>query len=338
MFFFKKIKNIIKSLITESLENSIKSNFNESLIKLQQSFLNLNESQVNKKDWEYVMVLLGQLHIERIKKIKEIKSLKEVEFKVFSQFGEDGILQYLINNIEIPNKIFIEFGVSNYLESNTRFLLMNDNWQGLILDGSQENINAIKNDRLYYRHQLTALNSFITKDNINEIIKSNINTEDIGLLNIDIDGNDYWIWNEINVIKPRIVVCEFNSLFGNKYPITIPYQSDFNVVRAHYSCQYFGASLPALCKLADEKGYDFIGCDSEGVDSFFVRKDLLHSIRKLNVKEGYVSNKYRISRDINGNLNYLNKKDCLNNIQDMNVLNIETNKLLKIKDLDFSDL
>src|SRR5438093_10377535 len=81
---------------------------------------------------------------------KSINKLSDVEFQVYSQFGDDGVIQWLIHQIEIPCKTFIEFGVENYTESNTRFLLVNNNWQGLVIDGSQENINFIKNDRIYY--------------------------------------------------------------------------------------------------------------------------------------------------------------------------------------------
>ena len=122
-------------------------------------------------------------------------NIQEAEFKVFSQFGDDGIIQYLVNRVEIPagRRRFIEFGVENYRESNTRFLLLNNNWSGLILDGSAENINSIKNDQIYWKHELTAVHSFIDRDNINELIAANGFAGEVGILSIDIDGNDYWI-------------------------------------------------------------------------------------------------------------------------------------------------
>ena len=130
-------------------------------------------------------------HINNQKEM--VKSLEEVEFQVFSQRGEDGILQYIINKIEIPNRIFVEFGVENYTESNTRFLLMNNNWSGLVIDGSKANIDFIKNDFIYWKYDITAVESFIDKDNINSLIKNYTSVKDIGLLSVDIDGNDYWV-------------------------------------------------------------------------------------------------------------------------------------------------
>ena len=104
-----------------------------------------------------------------------LDNIQDAEFKVFSQFGDDGIIQYLVNRVEIPAAQcrFIEFGVENYRESNTRFLLLNNNWSGLILDGSPENITSIKNDQIYWKHDLTAVHAFIDRDNINEIIAAN---------------------------------------------------------------------------------------------------------------------------------------------------------------------
>ena len=89
---------------------------------------------------------------------------------------------------------FIEFGVENYLESNTRFLLINNNWSGLIFDMSKENISEIKKHYYYWRHDLRAETATITAENINDLIEKNGFKKPIGLLSIDIDGNDYWVW------------------------------------------------------------------------------------------------------------------------------------------------
>jgi hypothetical protein len=162
------------------------------------------------------------------KQKNDITSLEEVEFQIFSQRGEDGIIQYIVDKIDIPNKIFIEFGVENYTESNTRFLLINNHWSGLVIDGSKSNIEYIKNDFIYWKYDITAIESFITTQNINALIQSFTGSEqDIGLLSVDVDGNDYWIWEAINVINPRVIVCEYNSAFGPVKKLYIPYKADF---------------------------------------------------------------------------------------------------------------
>ncbi len=278
-------------------------------------------------------VLLGALNIQRIKSMGRVESLEAAEFKVFSQCGEDGIIQYLISRIPIPNKIFVEFGVENYTESNTRYLLINDNYSGLVIDGDKRYVEYIKNDPIYWRYELNAVCEFITKENINTIIEDNKICGDIGIMSIDLDGNDYWIWQSIEVVSPRIVVCEYNSILGADYALTVPYNKNFNRTHAHFSNLYFGASLKALCQLAEEKGYDFVGSNSSGSNAFFVRKDVSQGFRKFSVKEGYVISKIREARNEKGNLTYISKEDRIKTIANMDVVDINAKKIVKIKEL-----
>ena len=228
------------------------------------------------------------------------------EYKVYSQGGEDGLIQFLLSHVKIQNDVFVEFGVESYVESNTRFLLVNNNWSGLVIDGSSEHVEAIKSDPIYWRHNLKADCAFVTKDNINELLKRNGVVGDIGLLSIDLDGNDYWVWREIEVISPRIVIVEYNYRFGAERSVTVPYDAGFVRQKAHYSAIYFGASLAALVNLSRKKGYRFVGCTRSGVNAFFVRNDVLNGLNEQTTKEGYVSGKHRESRDKVGNLAFMN--------------------------------
>lgn len=232
------------------------------------------------------------------------------EFQVYSQWGEDGIIQFLLRYIEIINHVFVEFGVENYLESNTRFLLVNNNWSGLVMDGGSENISDIKSDPIYWRHNLKADCAFVTKDNINDLLKRNGVSGDIGLLSVDIDGNDYWVWKEIDIISPRIVVVEYNSRFGPDRAVTVPYDENFVRRQAHHSMIYFGASLKALINLGKKKGYSFVGCNKHGVNAFFVRSDILvYPLQEVTAEVGYVAGKFREARNTNGELLFLNMED-----------------------------
>lgn len=258
-------------------------------------------------------------------------SIQDAEFSVFSQWGDDGIIQYLIHTLNITNKTFIEFGVENYTESNTRFLLMNDNWKGLVIDGSEKNIQYIKNDSISWKHDLTAIHSFITKDNINNLIKDAGFSGDIGLLHIDVDGNDYWFWNCLTVVNPIIVVMEYNSAFGADEAITIPYQEDFIASKAHYSGVYFGSSLKALNNLANEKGYSLVGCNSNGNNAYFIRHDKLKDLIPLDIKSAFVRATFRQNRDINGNLTLVNDHTVLKeSCKHLPIYNTETKKTITI--------
>jgi hypothetical protein len=283
-------------------------------------------------DTQKTLISLGKLHIEANRN-KAIQSLEEVEFQVFSQRGEDGIIQYIINNIDIPNKIFVEFGVENYVESNTRFLLINNNWAGLVIDGAKNNVRFIKSSFVYWKYDLTAYHSFITRENINELIGRYTSCTDIGLLSIDIDGNDYWVWEAINVINPRVVICEYNSIFGPDKKVSVPYGDGFTRRSAHFSDLYFGASLAAFVELGEKKGYDFIGAASTGVNAFFVRKDLSRPFKKTDAVSGFVQSPNRDSRDEHGNLSFIRHDGRLAVVKDMPVYNFEAGKSILIKDL-----
>lgn len=279
------------------------------------------------------LLLLGKIQGETNRNKKNIQSLEEVEFQVFSQRGEDGIIQYIINQIAVPNKIFIEFGVEDYTESNTRFLMFNNNWSGLVIDGSQRNIRFIRKDFIYWKYDITALHSFITKENINKIIWGYTNVKDIGLLSIDIDGNDYWIWEAIDVINPRIVICEYNSAFGPNEKVSVPYDQNFMSSGGHYSHLYFGASLSALCHLAEKKGYDFIGTTGAGVNAFFVRKDVSAPFPKYQAIEKFQLSANRDSKTKNGDLSFLSHPERLPLIKEMPLVDVTTDKAHFIKDL-----
>lgn len=270
------------------------------------------------------LILQGKiLHQHNISNKEEILAdIKKAEFRVFSQWGDDGIIQFLVDYLDISNKTFIEFGVENYQEANTRFLLLNNQWKGLVLDGDVKNVNSIIHDEIYWKYDLNAVNAFITKENINDIILRNGFEGEIGLLSIDIDGNDYWVWEAITVIDPLIVVIEYNAIFRADRSITVPYQAHFNRTQAHYSNLYFGASIQALCELAEMKGYSFIGCTSSGNNAYFVQKTRTKELVIKSPQEGFVNSFSRESRDKSGKLTYAKNDQRLELIKGEKVINV----------------
>lgn len=256
-----------------------------------------------------------------------INDIQKSEFKVFSQWGDDGIIQFLVSYLDITVKNFIEFGVEDYTESNTRFLLINNNWKGLIMDGGRKNINYIKNDNIYWKYELTAKQIFITKDNINKEIIENGFQGELGILHIDIDGNDYWIWKEIDSVNPVIIIVEYNSVFGKDRAISVPYDASFVRTKKHYSDLYFGASLKAFVLLGQSRGYSFIGCNSSGNNAYFVRNDKMKNLKALNTEEGYVESRFRECRDVAGNLTYTSGTKRIEILRGISVVNVETGEL-----------
>jgi hypothetical protein len=256
-----------------------------------------------------------------------LENLVLSEFTVFSQWGDDGVIDFLIKQISIENKYFIEFGVENYQESNTRFLLMSSNWSGLIIDSSQSNIDYIKKSELYWKHNLNAVCEFITAENIDSLLLKYSPVKIPGIISIDIDGIDYWVWKNIISLEPIIIIIEYNSIFGNERALSVPYNSKFDRKKMHYSHLYFGASIKAFYDLGVEKGYSLIYCTSSGNNAYFVKSTHLGNLKSKSYKEAYVKSKFRESRDEFGNLSYLSHSECYNVI-----------KGLPIHDLDLKDV
>lgn len=237
------------------------------------------------------------------------RTLREAEFSVFSQWGEDGIIQFLLRHVPVDNKVFVEFGVQDYVESNTRFLAVNNRWSGLVIDGSATNVERIRKSDFFWRSDIRVLCAFITRDNINDLIRSAGISGDIGLLSVDIDGNDYWVWEAIDVIRPRIVVAEYNARFGAERAVTVPYDPAFTRAAAHPSMIYYGASLAALAALGQRKGYVLVGCNVAGNNAFFVHKDCQGSLEALAPTAAFVASRFREARNAAGELAFMTAEE-----------------------------
>ncbi len=234
--------------------------------------------------------------------VRQPTDLEGAEFKVFSQFGEDGIIQHLVRSIAPAETTFVEIGTGDYRESNTRFLVQNNNWRGVVIDGGEDHVRFVMSSGLSWRYDVEPVSSFVTSENINALISDNGLSGRIGLLSVDVDGVDYWLWKAIDVVDPAIVVSEYNALWGPDATITVPYDPAFVNSEAHYSQLYFGASLGALVHLAGEKGYRFVGCASNGANAFFVREDVAGDLPEQTARSGYRESRFLTGRHPDGTL------------------------------------
>lgn len=282
---------------------------------------------------ESLVLLVGRRACWDVARIEKVESLADVEFRVSSQWGEDGIIEWLVQTLDIQPRTFIEFGVEDYREANTRFLLQNRNWKGLILDGDQGNIAKIRNGSIYWRHDLNAVSAFITRENINSLVSEHGFAGPIGLLSVDIDGNDYWVWDAIEVVRPSVVVCEYNAVLGDVYPITIPYRADFQRTQAHHSNLYYGASISALRSVAKRKGYVMLGSNLAGSNAFFIERTLSDRISpKIRCTLARPSS-IRESRDAAGGLTFLAGLERFKEIQDLPVVRVDTGETVTLGSL-----
>jgi hypothetical protein len=187
---------------------------------------------------------------------------------------------------------------------------------------------------LYWKHSLTAVDDFVTRDNVNQILADNGFVGEIGLLVIDIDGVDYWLWDAIDAVSPKIVICEYNGIFGNDATVTVPYDETFDRTSKHFSWLYAGASLQALRHLGQQKGYSLIGTNCGGNNAFFLRDDVLAGSSVALPENLYRRPMFREARNRDGSLAYVDVAEGIKWIEDLEVFDVEACELRKIRDLE----
>jgi hypothetical protein len=188
-------------------------------------------------------------------------------FRLSSQNQEDGITLALLHEAGPTNRRFVEIG-SGLSGGNGGFLAREWGWTGLMVDGHREHMQQVA--RRF--PMTTAVAAWVTRENINELIGGNGFTGEVDLFSLDLDGCDYWIWEAMTACSPRVVILEYNSMFGPHRSVTIPYEAEFNR-RQHHS-MYYGASLTALTQVSSRKGYRLVAVEPSGVNAFFLRHDV----------------------------------------------------------------
>ena len=206
---------------------------------------------------------------------KNVPTLTETGFRIFSQFEEDGMLLFIFSVIGMNKKTFIEIGSDDGVNSNSANLYFNFDWHGLFIDANTVSID--RGIKFYNKHphawtyKPTFLCSKVTKENINALIKQGGLEGEIGLLSIDIDGNDYHIWDAIEQVSPQVVIIETQIAYGMNN-IVVPY--DPNYVHPGVHPDYCGASPVAMQKLGSKKGYRLVGANALGFNLIFVKNGI----------------------------------------------------------------
>ncbi len=225
-----------------------------------------------------IQVLLRLQYQQMLQSRMKLPSFDDVQFRAYSQTGEDGILLYVFSLLGTTNKRVVEICAGNGRECNAANLIINHGWHGLLFDGDEKNIAEANS--FYSRCRETPVKkpictqAWITADNINDLIRRAQFDGDIDLLSLDIDGNDYWIWNALDCINPRVIILEYENAWGWEHAVTQPYVEDF-VWRANpLGLPSAGASLPAFVKLGRQKGYRLVGCNRMCYNAVFVRNDI----------------------------------------------------------------
>ena len=215
-------------------------------------------------------------HLHGDARYKEPKRLNRHEFQMFSQSGADGIIAEIFRRVGQSNSTFVEFGVGNGMENNTTALLL-QGWSGTWIEASKRRNREIGRalKPLIDAGKLGVLERFVTRENILDHFDGRDIPLDLDLLSIDIDGNDYWVWEALLAkYRPRVVVIEYNAMLGPSASWVMEYDPA-HTRESIIVTSYYGASLKALELLGRSRGYNLVVCDFLGVNAFFVRDDLV---------------------------------------------------------------
>lgn len=194
------------------------------------------------------------------------RDLTLYELSVFSQNGEDGVLQEIFRRIGSTSRRFVEIGASAN-EANAVVLADVFGWTGIFFDASPEESSALRS-KYAHSDRVTVVQAMVTPHNLVDLLHAHSCPEEFDLLSIDVDGNDYWLWEALNSFKPRVVVIEYNSAFGPVVSTVNDYQD-----HAWDGTSNFGASAKAFTALGERSGYQLVHAETTGVNLFFVRHD-----------------------------------------------------------------
>lgn len=218
-------------------------------------------------------------------------ALQASRFRLRSQNEEDGIILALLQAAGVGTRRFVEIGCGG-TGGNSAVLAYDMGWSGLMVDASP---NAVKVARRLYRwnHGVSVVETMVSPDNVNALLTEHGAAGDVDLLSLDIDSIDYWVLDALEACRPRVIVVEYNAHFGPARAVTLPYAP----LPAKPPQVYWGASLAAMAKAAERKGYGLVLCEDAGVNAFFLRNDLAPSVTRLTPAEAYRPIQHRNVKD-----------------------------------------
>ena len=290
-----------------------------------------------KKNFEKKLLMIGRSHLLNARQdYNKIENLNDLDYKIFSQFGEDGIIDYLLKSLNISSPKFVEIGVGDYSECNTRYLFETTQPKGMIIDCIKNFEQKVKQNINLWKGDLTIIEKKINSANILDTLQQKNFLNNLDLFVIDIDGIDYWVLKKLPKNFSKIIIVEYNATFGPELEVTVPDQEDFDRSIYHYSNLCFGASLKAYIKLLDQMGYVFVGTSISKINAFFVRKNELSKISlkdlpDINDLKFHTKSNIRESRNKDGKLNFLNEQKKINEIMSCEVIDLKNNKEEKKK-------
>lgn len=217
-----------------------------------------------------------------------LPSVWETGFGVFSEHDEDGIILFLLGVAGPGPRLFLDIGAADGVHaSNCANLVFNLGFDGVFVEADEQLVALGR--RIYEHHPDTRSRpprfeqAFVTSAAVDEIVRHGGLSGEIDVLSIDIDGNDYWIWDALDVVDPRIVVIEIHDEYGLE-EVLAPYDESFTWRTARPG-QPIGASAAAMTKLAARRGYRLVAGNKLGFNAVYVRDDVAPAVPTVDVAE-----------------------------------------------------
>lgn len=205
-------------------------------------------------------------------------------FKGSSQNEEDGVTLAIFEEAGVVDATFVELGCGSN-GGNSGHLARELGWTGLMVDTDP---GLVAQARRANPSGIVPITAWVTRDNVNDLVREHGPHGEVDLLSVDIDGNDLWIWLALEACRPRVVITEYNSIFGAQRAVSVPYSADFDRHRERKLQRvYYGASLRAFHLVALRRGYRLVAVEPRGVNAFWVREDVAPALPAVDPGEAY---------------------------------------------------
>lgn len=223
----------------------------------------------------------------------------DIEFGVYSENGEDGILLYIFSLVGTTNKKVVEICGGDGIQNCSTNLIVHHGWQGYLFEGNKDRVATARkffsDNRNTHSWPPVVAHEWIAPETINETLEKHGATGEVDLLSLDMDGLDLWVWDTINVVSPRVLVCEFNNLWPADKALSVPntpnFVADYNT---KYGADFSGATLAAFVKIGKKKGYRLVGGQRLGYNAFFIKEGIAEDIFPEVTAESLLSHPYAV--------------------------------------------
>jgi hypothetical protein len=218
-------------------------------------------------------------------------SLGGVGFSCFSANDEDGILLHLFDRLGTTNRVVVDIGSGIPEGANSTNLLVHWAWTGVLIDADAGHLATAQ--RWYAAHRLVpwpplCIEAIVRPETVDELLSGHGLVGEVDLLLIDIDSVDLWVWHDLTVLEPRVVVVEYSHFWGPHRAVSVP--RDVTPARGGaVDPHYCSASLEAYVRVGRRKGYRLVAVNDRRFNAFFVRDDIAGDVPEITAESCFAA-------------------------------------------------